>query len=176
MIQATFLRLNLYFFTKKYTLSFSTTVHTLFTLHNKSEYILLCFVDSWLWIIMFSHQFWEPLLMGIASKSKVFFTTLLVENWTQILSLVGAFFSGFDRVPQIPNGILPLCSHVKWSKSFTNNIYYSIHVLITNVVGCKIEMQMQYSLFFPLVLTFSDKISTFAIDCKLYARLIEKRG
>ena len=73
MIQATFLRLNLYFFTKKYTLSFSTTVHTLFTLHNKSEYILLCFVDSWLWIIMFSHQFWEPLLMGIASKSKVFF-------------------------------------------------------------------------------------------------------
>ena len=52
---------------------------------------------------------------------------------------------------------------------------YPIHVFITNVVGCKIEMQMQYSLFFPLVLTFSDKISTFAIDCKLYARLIEKR-
>ena len=124
---------------------------------------------------MFSHQFWEPLLMGIASKSKVFFTTLLVENWTQILSLVRAFFSGFDRVPHISNRILPLCSHVKWSESFTNNIYYPIHVFITNVVGCKIEMQMQYSLFFPLVLTFSDKISTFAIDCKLLRKINWKK-
>ena len=125
---------------------------------------------------MFSHQFWEPLLMGIASKSKVFFTTLLVENWTQILSLKGAFFSGFDRVPQTFQIefylFVLMLNEVNPSLTISTILFMYLSPMLSDAkLKCKCNIHC-FSLWYLLFQIRSLLLQSIA-NC--YARLIEKR-